>query len=144
MDRCFFPQKWADGGLTNSLPILPGGRTVTISPFSGRLDISPQDKGQLELYVRIANQHITVSNNIRPYLKSPDLLKFSACSRNFGSSHIILCTGCIFSVVHVSALHMCHVCRPEHMQTGSERFCYGLITARGWSVSRFFTSFLGP
>lgn len=54
-------QKWADGGLTNSLPILPGGRTVTISPFSGRLDISPQDKGQLELYVKIANQHVTLS-----------------------------------------------------------------------------------
>ncbi|XP_020936533.1 patatin-like phospholipase domain-containing protein 4 isoform X9 [Sus scrofa] len=51
-------QKWIDGGFTDSLPILPGGRTVTISPFSGRLDISPQDKGQLGLYVGIANQHI--------------------------------------------------------------------------------------
>ncbi|XP_025713566.1 patatin-like phospholipase domain-containing protein 4 isoform X3 [Callorhinus ursinus] len=54
-------QKWVDGGLTNSLPILPVGRTVTISPFSGRLDISPQDKGQLDLYVSIANQDITLS-----------------------------------------------------------------------------------
>lgn len=54
-------QKWMDGGLTNSLPILPGGRTVTVSPFSGRLDISPQDTGQLDLYVSIANQHITLS-----------------------------------------------------------------------------------
>ncbi|XP_070358079.1 patatin-like phospholipase domain-containing protein 4 isoform X2 [Equus asinus] len=51
-------QKWVDGGLTNSLPILPVGRTVTISPFSGRLDISPQDKGQLDLYVTITNQDI--------------------------------------------------------------------------------------
>ncbi|XP_048069819.1 patatin-like phospholipase domain-containing protein 4 isoform X1 [Ursus arctos] len=51
-------QKWVDGGLTNSLPILPVGRTVTISPFSGRLDISPQDKGQLDLHVNIANQDI--------------------------------------------------------------------------------------
>nr|XP_055193398.1 patatin-like phospholipase domain-containing protein 4 isoform X1 [Nyctereutes procyonoides] len=51
-------QKWVDGGLTNSLPILPVGRTVTISPFSGRLDISPQDKGQLDLYINITNQDI--------------------------------------------------------------------------------------
>ncbi|XP_027463830.1 patatin-like phospholipase domain-containing protein 4 isoform X3 [Zalophus californianus] len=54
-------KKWVDGGLTNSLPILPVGRTVTISPFSGRLDISPQNKGQLDLYVSIANQDITLS-----------------------------------------------------------------------------------
>lgn len=54
-------QKWADGGLTDSLPILPVGRTVTVSPFSGRLDISPRDKGQLPLYVSIANQDIALS-----------------------------------------------------------------------------------
>ncbi|XP_058391378.1 patatin-like phospholipase domain-containing protein 4 isoform X2 [Diceros bicornis minor] len=54
-------QKWVDGGLTNSLPILPIGRTVTISPFSGQLDISPQDKGQLDLYVNIANQDIMIN-----------------------------------------------------------------------------------
>ncbi|XP_062940234.1 patatin-like phospholipase domain-containing protein 4 isoform X3 [Cynocephalus volans] len=54
-------QKWVDGGLTNSLPVLPVGRTVTISPFSGRLDISPQDKGQLDLYVNIAKQDIMLS-----------------------------------------------------------------------------------
>ncbi|XP_012292992.1 patatin-like phospholipase domain-containing protein 4 isoform X1 [Aotus nancymaae] len=54
-------QKWVDGGLTNSLPILPVGRTVTISPFSGRLDISPQDKGRLDLYVNITKQDIMLS-----------------------------------------------------------------------------------
>uniref|UniRef100_A0A8C0YXS4 Patatin like phospholipase domain containing 4 n=1 Tax=Canis lupus familiaris TaxID=9615 RepID=A0A8C0YXS4_CANLF len=54
-------KKWVDGGLTNSLPILPVGRTVTISPFSGRLDISPQDKGQLDLYINITNQDIMLS-----------------------------------------------------------------------------------
>lgn len=63
--RCFFPQKWVDGGLTNALPILPVGRTVTISPFSGRLDISPQDKGQLDLYVNIAKQDIMVSKYVQ-------------------------------------------------------------------------------
>ncbi|XP_072812120.1 patatin-like phospholipase domain-containing protein 4 isoform X2 [Vicugna pacos] len=51
-------QKWVDGGFTNSLPILPVGRTVTISPFSGRLDISPQDEAQLGLYVNVTNQDI--------------------------------------------------------------------------------------
>ncbi|XP_037013457.2 patatin-like phospholipase domain-containing protein 4 isoform X1 [Artibeus jamaicensis] len=54
-------QKWVDGGLTNSLPILPLGRTVTISPFSGRLDISPRDKGRLDLYVNISNQNVMLS-----------------------------------------------------------------------------------
>ncbi|XP_074215216.1 patatin-like phospholipase domain-containing protein 4 isoform X1 [Camelus bactrianus] len=53
-------QKWVDGGFTNSLPILPVGRTVTISPFSGRLDISPQDEEQLGLYVNVTNQNILV------------------------------------------------------------------------------------
>nr|KAF6492802.1 patatin like phospholipase domain containing 4 [Molossus molossus] len=51
-------QKWVDGGLTDSLPILPGGRTVTVSPFTGRLDISPQDDGRLGSYVRVANQDV--------------------------------------------------------------------------------------
>ncbi|VFV37478.1 patatin-like phospholipase domain [Lynx pardinus] len=60
-------QKWVDGGLTNSLPILPVGRTVTISPFSGRLDISPQDKGQLNVYVNVAKQDmmLSVANLVR-------------------------------------------------------------------------------
>ncbi|XP_043313983.1 patatin-like phospholipase domain-containing protein 4 isoform X2 [Cervus canadensis] len=51
-------QKWVDGGFTNSLPVLPAGRTVTISPFSGRLDVSPQDKGRLHFYVSITNQDV--------------------------------------------------------------------------------------
>ncbi|XP_009681984.1 patatin-like phospholipase domain-containing protein 4 isoform X1 [Struthio camelus] len=54
-------EKWVDGGLTNGLPILPVGRTVTISPFSGRLDICPQDKGRMDLYVKFAKQDIMLS-----------------------------------------------------------------------------------
>ncbi|XP_025966610.1 patatin-like phospholipase domain-containing protein 4 isoform X1 [Dromaius novaehollandiae] len=54
-------EKWVDGGLTNGLPILPVGRTVTISPFSGRLDICPQDKGHVDLYVKFAKQDIMLS-----------------------------------------------------------------------------------
>ncbi|KAM9041813.1 patatin-like phospholipase domain-containing protein 4 isoform 2-T2 [Megaptera novaeangliae] len=54
-------QKWVDGGFTNSLPLLPVGRTVTISPFSGRMDISPRGKGQLDFYVTITKQDILLS-----------------------------------------------------------------------------------
>lgn len=54
-------QKWVDGSFTNSLPILPVGRTVTISPFSGRLDVSPQDKGRLHFYLSITNQEVLLS-----------------------------------------------------------------------------------
>ncbi|NWH56805.1 PLPL4 protein, partial [Geococcyx californianus] len=54
-------EKWVDGGLTNSLPILPFGRTVTISPFSGRIDICPQDKGRMDLYVKFGKQDIMLS-----------------------------------------------------------------------------------
>ncbi|XP_067997898.1 patatin-like phospholipase domain-containing protein 4 isoform X1 [Melanerpes formicivorus] len=54
-------EKWVDGGLTNGLPILPVGRTVTVSPFSGRLDICPQDKGHVDLYLKLAKQDIMLS-----------------------------------------------------------------------------------
>ncbi|XP_032908457.1 patatin-like phospholipase domain-containing protein 4 isoform X1 [Catharus ustulatus] len=57
----FKGQKWIDGGLTNGLPILPVGRTVTISPFSGRLDICPEDKGRVDLYVKLAKQDMMLS-----------------------------------------------------------------------------------
>ncbi|KAB0341696.1 hypothetical protein FD754_018622, partial [Muntiacus muntjak] len=53
--------KWVDGGFTNSLPVLPAGRTVTVSPFSGRLDVSPQDKGRLHFCVSITNQDVLLS-----------------------------------------------------------------------------------
>uniref|UniRef100_A0A803V6Q6 Patatin like phospholipase domain containing 4 n=1 Tax=Ficedula albicollis TaxID=59894 RepID=A0A803V6Q6_FICAL len=54
-------RKWVDGGLTNGLPILPVGRTVTISPFSGRLDICPEDKGRVDLYIKLAKQDMMLS-----------------------------------------------------------------------------------
>ncbi|KAM6151147.1 patatin-like phospholipase domain-containing protein 4 [Rhynchocyon petersi] len=54
-------QKWVDGGFTNSLPILPVGRTVTVSPFSGHTDISPKDRGWLDLYINLSKQDIMLS-----------------------------------------------------------------------------------
>ncbi|XP_054830794.1 patatin-like phospholipase domain-containing protein 4 isoform X2 [Eublepharis macularius] len=60
-------EKWIDGGLTNGLPILPVGRTVTVSPFCGRLDICPQNKGRINVYVKIAKQDfmLSIANLIR-------------------------------------------------------------------------------
>ncbi|XP_007429414.1 patatin-like phospholipase domain-containing protein 4 isoform X2 [Python bivittatus] len=54
-------QKWIDGGLTNGLPILPEGRTVTISPFCGRVDICPQNKGRVDIYAKVAKQDLMLS-----------------------------------------------------------------------------------
>ncbi|XP_067841787.1 patatin-like phospholipase domain-containing protein 4 isoform X1 [Heptranchias perlo] len=60
-------EAWIDGGLTNRLPILSNGQTVTVSPFSGKLDICPQDKGQSNLYVTIAKQDfiLSITNIVR-------------------------------------------------------------------------------
>ncbi|XP_066562053.1 patatin-like phospholipase domain-containing protein 4 isoform X2 [Amia ocellicauda] len=54
-------KKWIDGGLTDSLPVLPVGRTITVSPFSGRLDICPQHDGLLNLRIRVMKQEIMLS-----------------------------------------------------------------------------------
>uniref|UniRef100_A0A670XND8 Patatin like phospholipase domain containing 4 n=1 Tax=Pseudonaja textilis TaxID=8673 RepID=A0A670XND8_PSETE len=54
-------KKWIDGGLTNGLPILPKGRTVTVSPFCGRLDICPENRGRVDIYAKVAKQDIMLS-----------------------------------------------------------------------------------
>ncbi|XP_030057489.1 patatin-like phospholipase domain-containing protein 4 isoform X1 [Microcaecilia unicolor] len=54
-------EKWMDGGLTNRLPVLPWGRTVTVSPFSGRMDVCPQDNGMSKLHFTLAQQDTTIS-----------------------------------------------------------------------------------
>ncbi|XP_063811572.1 patatin-like phospholipase domain-containing protein 4 isoform X2 [Pseudophryne corroboree] len=54
-------EKWFDGGFTNGLPLLPTGRTVTVSPFCGRQDICPEDKGHVDLYFNIAMQDVLLS-----------------------------------------------------------------------------------
>ncbi|XP_078078708.1 patatin-like phospholipase domain-containing protein 4 isoform X2 [Mustelus asterias] len=60
-------EAWIDGGLTNRLPILSTGQTMTISPFSGKLDICPQDKSQSNLYITIAKQDfiLSIANFVR-------------------------------------------------------------------------------
>ncbi|XP_072900345.1 patatin-like phospholipase domain-containing protein 4 isoform X1 [Hemitrygon akajei] len=60
-------ESWIDGGLTNRLPILSSGRTLTVSPFSGKLDICPQDEDQKNLYITIAKQDfiLSIANFVR-------------------------------------------------------------------------------
>ncbi|XP_051035351.1 patatin-like phospholipase domain-containing protein 4 [Phodopus roborovskii] len=53
---------WADGALLHSLPLPPGGRTLTISPFCGRHGISPRDPGQgLGSCVHVTGQDVEIS-----------------------------------------------------------------------------------
>ena len=56
----FSSQKWFDGGFSNSLPIMPTGRTITVSPFSGLQDICPKDKTHADMYIKVANQDMLV------------------------------------------------------------------------------------
>ncbi|GCB71652.1 hypothetical protein scyTo_0001649 [Scyliorhinus torazame] len=60
-------ETWIDGGLTNRLPILSTGQTMTVSPFSGKLDICPQDKSQINLSIKIAKQDfiLSIANFVR-------------------------------------------------------------------------------
>ncbi|XP_051030496.1 patatin-like phospholipase domain-containing protein 4, partial [Phodopus roborovskii] len=58
----FQGQAWADGALSCSLPLPPGGRTLTISPFCGRHGISPRDPGQgLGSCVQETGQDVEIS-----------------------------------------------------------------------------------
>lgn len=57
----FRGEKWVDGGFTDSLPILPFGRTITVSPFSGPQDVCPVHRGRYNNYLRLANMNIMFS-----------------------------------------------------------------------------------
>ncbi|XP_024917962.1 patatin-like phospholipase domain-containing protein 4 isoform X2 [Cynoglossus semilaevis] len=54
-------QKWIDGGFTDSLPILPVGRTITVSPFVGTQDVCPRHRGRFSTQLRLANMNIMFS-----------------------------------------------------------------------------------
>ncbi|KAK2177244.1 hypothetical protein NP493_611g01096 [Ridgeia piscesae] len=61
-------ERHLDGGLTNNLPILTKGRTVTVSPFCGRHDVSPQDLDSwCGVHVNVLRQdfRVNVNNVIR-------------------------------------------------------------------------------
>lgn len=59
----FQGQKWIDGGFTNSLPVLPVGCTITVSPFNGRQNICPVHKGRSNLHMRLANMSVLFSKD---------------------------------------------------------------------------------
>ncbi|XP_078798443.1 patatin-like phospholipase domain-containing protein 4 isoform X3 [Oryzias latipes] len=62
----FRGQRWMDGGFTDSLPILPVGRTITVSPFAGLQDVCPVHGGLLDVQLRLANMSIMLSlENVR-------------------------------------------------------------------------------
>ncbi|KAK7091009.1 hypothetical protein V1264_010729 [Littorina saxatilis] len=60
-----------DGGLTDNLVRFQEGRTVTVSPFSGKQDIGPRDtlkKGTKGYFVNLHNQDLQVNfNNMRRF-----------------------------------------------------------------------------
>nr|XP_057907464.1 patatin-like phospholipase domain-containing protein 4 isoform X2 [Doryrhamphus excisus] len=58
----FRGQKWMDGGFTDSLPILPVGRTITVAPFASHQDVCPSHQGrEFETQLRLANMNIAFS-----------------------------------------------------------------------------------
>uniref|UniRef100_UPI0037E8CC2A patatin-like phospholipase domain-containing protein 4 isoform X3 n=1 Tax=Semicossyphus pulcher TaxID=241346 RepID=UPI0037E8CC2A len=57
----FRGQKWIDGGFTDSLPILPVGRTITVSPFAGLQDVCPIHRGRYNTQLRLANMNVMFS-----------------------------------------------------------------------------------
>lgn len=57
----FKGQKWIDGGFTDSLPILPVGRTITVSPFAGMQDVCPVHRGSFNTQLRLANMKVMFS-----------------------------------------------------------------------------------
>ncbi|XP_032362471.1 patatin-like phospholipase domain-containing protein 4 isoform X1 [Etheostoma spectabile] len=54
-------QKWMDGGFSDSLPILPVGRTITVSPFAGLQDVCPVHRGRFNTQLALANMNIMLS-----------------------------------------------------------------------------------
>ncbi|XP_033834686.1 patatin-like phospholipase domain-containing protein 4 [Periophthalmus magnuspinnatus] len=57
----FRGEMWVDGGFTDSLPILPFGRTVTVSPFSGQQDVCPVHRGLSHRHLHLANMKVMAS-----------------------------------------------------------------------------------
>lgn len=57
----FRGETWVDGGFTDSLPVLPFGRTVTVSPFSGPQDVCPIHRGRSRRHLHLANMKVMFS-----------------------------------------------------------------------------------
>ncbi|XP_072235413.1 patatin-like phospholipase domain-containing protein 4 [Leuresthes tenuis] len=57
----FRGERWIDGGFTDSLPVLPVGRTITVSPFAGLQDVCPVHRGRFNTQLKLANMNIMFS-----------------------------------------------------------------------------------
>lgn len=59
-------QKYKDGGFTDNLPVFPEGRTILVSPFYGKQDITPNKGQSTGYYIRHANQSFSLDRrNLR-------------------------------------------------------------------------------
>lgn len=56
-------EKYMDGGFTDNMVVFKDGRTILVSPFCGRQDISPNDKPGKQLYVSMNNLGLQVNVN---------------------------------------------------------------------------------
>ncbi|KAK2880217.1 hypothetical protein Q8A73_022915 [Channa argus] len=54
----FRGQKWMDRGFSDSLPVLPLDRIITVSPSSGIQDVCPIHTGYFNTQIRLANMNI--------------------------------------------------------------------------------------
>uniref|UniRef100_H3DAG8 PNPLA domain-containing protein n=1 Tax=Tetraodon nigroviridis TaxID=99883 RepID=H3DAG8_TETNG len=86
----FRGQKWIDGGFTDSLPVLPVGRTITVSPFAGVQDVCPLHRGQFSARFRLANMSVMLSaDNLRrlhqSFFPPPPQMQF-LCEEGFSDT----------------------------------------------------------
>ncbi|XP_028255003.1 patatin-like phospholipase domain-containing protein 4 [Parambassis ranga] len=87
----FRGQKWIDGGFTDSLPILPLGRTITASPFAGPQDVCPVHRGCFSAHLRLANMNVMFSvENIKrlnwALFPPPSSTMHSLCEEGFSDA----------------------------------------------------------
>ncbi|KAJ0062544.1 hypothetical protein NL108_016563, partial [Boleophthalmus pectinirostris] len=54
----FRGETWVDGGFSDSLPVLPFGRTITVSPFPGLHDVCPVHRGRSQRHLHLANMTV--------------------------------------------------------------------------------------
>ncbi|XP_018600218.2 patatin-like phospholipase domain-containing protein 4 isoform X1 [Scleropages formosus] len=64
-------QTWVDGGLTNWLPVLPVGRTITVSPFCGSHDICPKHEDLISIKLTLADMPIMMCHSPSVLLETP-------------------------------------------------------------------------
>lgn len=69
---------------------------MTISPFSGRLDICPQDKGRVDLYVKLAKQDMMVSCLF---------INLKRLNSTFTVMFILMCLFCAYILAYVKFWH---------------------------------------